>query len=413
MRAMMASNRFSLMELGISPIVTSGMIMQVLQSIGLIEVNLDNPKDRALFNAAQKFFGIIFTMVLSTFYVLSGMYGPVAELGLIRCLVIIIQLVSTGFILLLLDDLINKGWGLGNGTSLFIAAGICEQIFWKAFSPRSVSAYPGPDQQFEGAILALFHLLASESLPNALYIAFFRQGAANLTSLVSTIIVFLIVAYFQGIRVDINLKSKFQRVPLRPYSIKLFYTSNMPIIIMSAIVSNFFLISQLLAKSRFGKTLPVRLLGVWQRFGGSSLPVGGIAYYMSPPVSLREFFGDPLHTILYLVFVLSVTAFFSYTWVPLSGQSAKDIDRQFKSQNIIVPGHTRSGSVEAYLARYIDIASKFGGMCIGALSVTADFLGAIGSGTGILLATTTINQMWDSIIKEGGEENLQFLSIAS
>ena len=54
MRAMMASNRFSLMELGISPIVTSGMIMQVLQSIGLIEVNLDNPKDRALFNAAQK-----------------------------------------------------------------------------------------------------------------------------------------------------------------------------------------------------------------------------------------------------------------------------------------------------------------------------------------------------------------------
>ena len=41
------------MELGISPIVTSGLIMQLLAGAKIIEVG-DTPKDRALFNGAQK-----------------------------------------------------------------------------------------------------------------------------------------------------------------------------------------------------------------------------------------------------------------------------------------------------------------------------------------------------------------------
>lgn len=43
----------TLMELGISPIVTSGLIMQLLAGAKIIEVG-DTPKDRALFNGAQK-----------------------------------------------------------------------------------------------------------------------------------------------------------------------------------------------------------------------------------------------------------------------------------------------------------------------------------------------------------------------
>ena len=52
-RVILASNRGTLMELGISPIVTSGMIMQLLAGAKIIEVG-DTPKDRALFNGAQK-----------------------------------------------------------------------------------------------------------------------------------------------------------------------------------------------------------------------------------------------------------------------------------------------------------------------------------------------------------------------
>src|SRR5271156_4534204 len=53
MRVILASNRGTLMELGISPIVTSGLIMQLLAGAKIIEVG-DTPKDRALFNGAQK-----------------------------------------------------------------------------------------------------------------------------------------------------------------------------------------------------------------------------------------------------------------------------------------------------------------------------------------------------------------------
>ena len=60
----------------------------------------------------------------------------------------------------------------------------------------------------------------------------------------------------------------------------------------------------------------------------------------------------------------------------------------------------REDSMVRHLNRYIPIAAAFGGMCIGALSIFADFMGAIGSGTGILLAVTIIYQYFEMIAKE-------------
>jgi protein transport protein SEC61 subunit alpha len=54
MRVMLASNRGTLMELGISPIVTSGLVMQLLAGSKIIEVDQSKREDRNLFNGAQK-----------------------------------------------------------------------------------------------------------------------------------------------------------------------------------------------------------------------------------------------------------------------------------------------------------------------------------------------------------------------
>lgn len=54
MRVILASNRGTLMELGITPIVTSGMIMQLLSGANIIEVDYSLKEDRALFSGAQK-----------------------------------------------------------------------------------------------------------------------------------------------------------------------------------------------------------------------------------------------------------------------------------------------------------------------------------------------------------------------
>ena len=66
-RVILASNRGTLMELGISPIVTSGLIMQLLAGAKIIEVG-DTPKDRALFNGAQKCKCISYDFILQKIF---------------------------------------------------------------------------------------------------------------------------------------------------------------------------------------------------------------------------------------------------------------------------------------------------------------------------------------------------------
>eukprot|EP00001_Collodictyon_triciliatum_P191480 34274_3 len=152
LRVILASNRGTLMELGISPIVTSGMIMQLLAGAKLIDVDHGLKEDRILFNGAQKLFGIIVTIGEAVAYVMSGMYGDVKTLGAGNAILIIIQLFVAGIVVLVLDELLQKGYGLGSGISLFIATNICENIFWKSFSPTTINM--GRGTEFEGAVIA-------------------------------------------------------------------------------------------------------------------------------------------------------------------------------------------------------------------------------------------------------------------
>merc|ERR1739845_309915 len=128
---------------------------------------------------------------------MSGMYGDLRELGAGNSILIISQLFFAGIIVILLDELMQKGYGMGSGISLFIATNICESIIWKAFSPTTMNT--GKGTEFEGAIVATFHFLASRSDKIlALRESFYRQSAPNLTNLFATMLVFFIVIYFQG-----------------------------------------------------------------------------------------------------------------------------------------------------------------------------------------------------------------------
>jgi len=408
MRVILASNRGTLMELGISPIVTSGLVMQLLAGSKIIQVDQSVKEDRTLFQGAQKLFGIIITIGESVAYVLSGMYGDMATLGAGNAILIIVQLFFAGIVVLILDELLQKGYGLGSGISLFIATNICENIVWKSFSPTTMNT--GYGNQFEGAVIALFHLLITRTdKVRALKEAFYRTNLPNCWNLMATIFVFIVVIYFQGFRVDLPVKYKNIRGQGSSYPIKLFYTSNIPIILQTALVSNLYFFSQL-AYKRYRNNLLVRLLGRWQDVeggGGQSIPVGGLAYYVSPPTSLAEIVYDPFHALFYLCFVLTACALFSKTWIEVSGSSPKDVAKQFRDQQMQFKGF-REKSTQSLLNRYIPIAAAFGGMCIGALTVVADFMGAIGSGTGILLAVTIIFQYFEMFVKEQANESGSF-----
>ncbi|KAG0229885.1 translocon subunit [Actinomortierella wolfii] len=206
MRAILASNRGTLMELGITPVVTSGMLMQLLAGANLIEVDYSLKEDRSLFNGAQKLFAVLIAFGQATVSVMNGLYGPPAELGAGICLLLILQLVVAGVIVVLLDELLQKGYGLGSGISLFIATNVCETILWKALSPTTYNVGNGPE--FEGALIALFHLLFTRSnKTRALKEAFYRQNLPNVMNLLATVLIFGIVIYLQGFRVELPVKS--------------------------------------------------------------------------------------------------------------------------------------------------------------------------------------------------------------
>lgn len=404
-RVIMASNRGTCMELGISPIVTSGLVTQLLAGSKIIDVDNSVKADRELLNGAQKLLGVLITIGEAVAYVVSGMYGDVRELGSWNAILIILQLFIAGIIVICLDELLTKGYGLGSGISLFIATNICENIVWKAFSPYTVRSSRGAE--FEGAVIALFHLLITRTdKVRALKEAFYRPNLPNVMNLLSTILIFMVAIYFSGFKVDLPVRSKRTRGQQSNYSIKLFYTSNMPIILQSALVSNLYFISQLLFK-RFRNNFLVGLLGTWQEteFGGHMYPIGGLVYYISPPTSLMDAATNPVHTIFYIAFMLSACALFSKTWIEVSGSSASDVAKQLKEQQMFFLGkRDNAQSLKKELNRYIPIAAAFGGMCIGALTIVADFMGAIGSGTGILLAVTIIYQYFETYEKEMKEQ---------
>ena len=375
LRVILASNRGTLMELGISPIVTSGMIMQLLAGSKIIEVDKKQKEDKELFDGATKLFGFIITIGEAVAYVISGMYGELSNLGALNAYLIIIQLCVAGVIVLLLDEIMQKGYGIGSGISLFIAVNICETIIWKSFSPFTITTESG-QTEYEGAIVNAIHqLLTRPNKISALQHAFYRATGANLFNLITTFVVFLVVIYFQGFKHEIKITHKNDPGSYRTYPIKLFYSSNIP--------------------------LPVRILGKWEdvESGGHSVPVGGLAYYISPPQSILDFAKDPFHTLFYIVFMLISCGFFSKTWIEVSGSGVSDVARNLQDQGYIIQGF-RETRMKDVFKRYIPIAATFGGMCIGCLTIFADFLGAIGSGTGILLAVTIIYSFYEEISRD-------------
>jgi len=205
MRVILASNRGTLMELGISPIVTSGLVLQLLVGSRVIDVDYNVKEDRVLYSGAQKLLALVVTLGEAIVYVMSGMYGDISTIGTGNAILIIAQLFCGGMIVLTLDELLQKGYGLGSGINLFVATNVCENVVWAAFSPTTIST--GRGTEFEGAVIAFFHLLITrKNKIQALREALYRQNLPNITNLLATAIIFLVVVYFQGWKVNLTVK---------------------------------------------------------------------------------------------------------------------------------------------------------------------------------------------------------------
>ena len=125
-----------------------------------------------------------------------------------------------------------------------------------------------------------------------------------------------------------------------------------------------------------------------------------MAYFFTPPHSFSDLIIHPLKSVVYILTILYVSGLFTQTVVALMGKGASDMARGLKHEGFFLEGMKENEEgIYKRLERIIPTVSFLCGMLIAFLQIFADLIGAIGSGTGILLLVSTILE-----VQENNEE---------
>jgi preprotein translocase SecY subunit len=398
LRIIFASTQGTLMELGIGPIVTAGLILQLLKGSEIIKLDFTKPEDRTLFGSATKILTFIVIALESGAYILGGALGTLEGT---QAVVIFFQLFSASVIVLMLDELIQKGWGIGSGISLFILAGVAQTFMWFTFSPFPVTVTQGTPPVIFGFVPALISAIFSGNIVDIVFRDF---RFPSLFTFLLSIAVILFLIYIEGFRVEVPISSVKYRGFQGVYPIKLLYVSNIPIILVSALSANISFFSRLL-HNNYNQAGGNTLLNLLGQYNGQGSPVGGLIYYISPPQGLNQTLADPFHAIAYVSFIVIFTVLFGRIWVEIGGLSPRAVAKNLMGAQVQVPGFRRSGlSLEQMLSRYISPITIIGAILLGLIASISDLFGVFGSGIGLLLMVSIILQYYQLLVKQQLEE---------
>jgi len=382
----LAASIGTLMTLGIGPIVTASIIMQLLNGSGLLKFDLSTHEGKKLFQGSQKFAAIIMIFVEGAIMVWLG--GLSAQPGM-SSLIIVFQLIIGGIIVMGMDEIVQK-WGFGSGISLFIVAGVATELIVRAFSPLSTSGVWafGSGQAPVGKVWVLIISLISRN-PGEAVLAF--------SAIVATLVVLAMAVYAQAMKVEIPLSFGRIRGHGIRWPLKFLYTSNIPVILVAALLANI----QLWAKVLESAGRPI--LGTFS--GG--VPVSGIVSWLFAPQLIDKLWAgsvtglDIAQSLVYIVVMMIGALIFSLLWVQTSGMDAASQAKQMMSSGLQIPGFRKDVRVmEQLLKRYITPLTAMGGLAIGLLAAVADLLGALAAGTSILLSVMIIYQLYESIAQQ-------------
>jgi preprotein translocase subunit SecY len=379
----------SIISLGIGPIVTASIVLQLLNGSGLLKFELTTDEGKKRFQGVQKLLAFGFIIFEAMIYVFMGGLAPSANLAETPFFfqlqtLLVFQLFLGGVLILFMDEVISK-WGFGSGISLFIAAGVSEQIFITAFSPLPSPTNPNIAT---GAIPALFQSLSGgDPITAALMIA----------AVVSTILVFLMAVYSQAMKVEIPLSFGRIRGHGIRWPLSFIYTSNIPVILIAALMANIQLWARLL--QNWGWPILGNFIG--------NTPVSGLVAWLNSPDVVGKLikgsltFSDISHSLVYLLIMMAGAVVFSIFWVQTSGMDAKSQAKQIMASGLQIPGFRRDQRVlERLLNRYIWPLTVMGALAVGFLAGFADLTGALSRGTGILLSVMIIYKLYEEIAKQ-------------
>ncbi|KKG16499.1 preprotein translocase subunit SecY [Methanosarcina sp. 2.H.T.1A.6] len=413
-RAFFAGASGSLVLLGIGPIVTASIILQLLVGADIIKMDLSNPKDQAFFQGAQKFLVFVMILLEALPQLLGGYIQPdpglASTLGVglgVITLLLLVQIFIGGMLILFMDEVISK-WGIGSGVGLFIVAGISQQIVTGIFNWQLEEGLPVgliPKWIYIAQNTGADYLFSGEGL-------MFLLVRGGILALVSTVLIFLLVVYVESTRIEIPLAHSAVRGARGRFPVKLIYASVLPMILVRALQANVQMVGIILS----GRG--ITFLG---EFSGSK-PLNGIMYYLAPihspydwiPSLVQQSFATygvaapatwqiALHVLMDAIMLIGGGIIFALFWIETTGMGAKPTAQKIFNSGMQIPGFRRNiGSIEKVMQRYIPKVTVIGGAFIGGLTLVASLLGTLGSagGTGLLLTVSIVYRLYEDIASE-------------
>ena len=448
LRAILAGSQGSLMHLGIGPIVTGSIIMQLFAGAKIINLNLRDDEDKSVYQGTQKLLVIIMIVVESVpqvfgFLTPSGdfvsnlngsmLFGVIAEGNgfLLAQILIVVQLFAGSYLVFLMDEVVSK-WGIGSGISLFIAAGVAQQIFTGTFNwePSSTTSAV-PAGTVPKTIYYLQNLPANQLASTGLEQIMFAPPNP-LIALIGTMGIFMIVAYTESTRIELPLAHGKARGARGRYPIRLMYASNIPVILVAAVLANVSMFSLLFwqhpewpfigQQTWIGEYPGANDPLVTSQQIQRTTPVGGLAYYFSningvtdwllplinPDVYQVYLRGNAywevlVHLVVYLLVMVGGSIVFAKFWIMTTNMGPESVAEQIESSGMQIPGFRRDPRIlRRVLDRYIPVVTVISGAFVGALAAGADMIGTVGqaSGTGVLLAVGIMIQLYEAIGRE-------------
>ncbi len=379
----------SIISLGIGPIVTASIVLQLLNGSGIWKFDLTSHEGKKRFQGTQKLLSIFFIIFEGAIYVFMGGLAPSAvyqgtPLYFQLELILIFQLFLGGILIMFMDEIVSK-WGFGSGISLFIAAGVAQQIFIGAFSFIPDPNNPGA---LVGAVPVFFQSLATGD-PTTAFL--------KLAAILATLVIFFMAVYAQSMKVEIPLSFGRVRGQGIRWPLNFLYTSNIPVILVAALLANVQLFGTLL--QNWGKPI----LGTFS----NGQAVSGFALWVSGQPILDNIITGTftwsilMHSLVYILFMVVGSVIFSIFWVQSAGMDARSQAKQMMASGLQIPGFRRDERVlERLLNRYIWPLTVMGAIAVGFMAALADMLGALSRGTGILLTVMIIYQLYENIARQ-------------
>jgi len=413
-RSILAGSSGSLMQVGIGPIVTASIVLQLLGGSNLLGLDTqNNPRDQVLYQGLQKFLVIIMTALTAIPMVYAGFLTAdvsiANSLGIPRGgleFLIFLQVFVGGILILYMDEIVSK-WGIGSGIGLFIIAGVSQRLIGGLIATPTFGGQWGILPTWVRMALGI------EDRPNPIAPGGLNElifGQAELLAIFTTVAIFAIVVYAESVRVEIPLSNARVKGARGRFPVKLIYASVLPMILVRALQMNV----QFIGRGINQVTTPPSWLAVYDAEGRA---VDGLFYYLAPiqtPDDWMWFTGGPppgdpaIWQILTRVSVdLTVMiiggAIFAIFWVRTTNMGPEATAQQIHNSGMQIPGFRQNvKSIERVLEQYIPQVTVIGGALVGVLAVGANMFGTIGgvTGTGLLLTVSITYKLYEQIAEE-------------